>query len=166
MCCSSLPPLFCVFFLMCYFAFSGWGREGGLCVRVPGQQLALCSSSCSVGQRACSSACTYSCSCSPFSAALLRLLPPTLCCLFPAVLQCDGLDISWRLLLCWAAHAFLSVHLLLLLHAMSARPVPLRLLPPSRALFLFFQNILFHIYTLLHNCTFIYHYNIDMHKYI
>ena len=68
MCCSSLPPLFCVF-LMCYFAFSGWGREGGLCVRVPGQQLALCSSSYSVGQRACSSVCTYSCSCSPFSAA-------------------------------------------------------------------------------------------------
>ena len=63
--------------------------------------------------------------------ALLRLLPPTLCCLFPAVLQRDGLDISWRLLLCWAARAFLSVHLLLLLHAMSARPVPLRLLPPS-----------------------------------
>ena len=35
MCCSSLPPLFCVFFflVMCYCAFSAWGREGGLWVR-------------------------------------------------------------------------------------------------------------------------------------
>ena len=95
--CSSLPPLF--FFL----------NNVLLCVFLLGREDCGCESTWTAAGAMLLLLLLLAMSARPVLLplhALLRVHPPSLCCVSPSVLQYDGMDSSWRLLLCWTTHIF------------------------------------------------------------